>query len=137
MQRRLNGRDILYFGGLAVILITIILAMYMVDRQWQKLAGMEQLMHEQANDLREISGQVRNLEARIGTGTVVAANNVQESEAAVPAAFRRSFEATQLADYAPGDWLVQAFGVNLKSLTPFISSDTYSSRVQALSRRVC
>ena len=131
MQRRLNGRDILYFGGLAVILITIILAMYMVDRQWQKLAGMEQLMHEQANDLREISGQVRNLEARIGTGTVVAANNVQESEAAVPAAFRRSFEATQLADYAPGDWLVQAFGVNLKSLTPFISSDTYSSRVQS------
>ena len=131
MQRRLNGRDILYFGGLAVILITIILAMYMVDRQWQKLAGMEQLMHEQANDLREISGQVRNLEARIGTGAVVAANNVQESEAAVPAAFRRSFEATQLADYAPGDWLVQAFGVNLKSLTPFISSDTYSSRVQS------
>jgi peptide/nickel transport system substrate-binding protein len=130
MQRRLNGRDILYFGGLAAILITIILAMYMVDRQWQKLASMEQLMREQANDLREIGGQVRALEARIGRGVTLSTGHAQEDEMGIPSAFQRSFAATQRADYAKGDWLVQAFGVNLKSLTPFISSDAYSSRVQ-------
>ena len=131
MQRRLNGRDILYFGGLAVILITIVLAMYMVDRQWQKLAAMEQLMREQANDLREIGGQVRNLQARIDDGVSLASTPDADAPAgAVPPAFQRAHEATSQSDYAEGDWLVQAFGVNLKSLTPFISADAYASEVQ-------
>ena len=131
MQRRLNGRDILYFGGLAVILTTIILAMYMVDRQWQKLAAMEQLMREQANDLREITGQVRNLQSRVGKGlTLTAQPNSDTPAGAVPPAFQRAHEARQQPDYAEGDWLVQAFGVNLKSLTPFISADAYASQVQ-------
>ena len=80
MQRRLNGRDILYFGGLAVILITLILAMYMVDRQWQKLAAMEQLMREQANDLRELGGQMRRLDERIGQGVVPAESTPDVAE---------------------------------------------------------
>lgn len=131
MQRRLNGRDILYFGGLAVILITIILAMYMVDRQWQKLASMEQLMREQANDLREISGQVRNLQTRIRKGVSLTTKSDTALPAdTVPPAFQRAYDATRQIDYAEGDWLVQAFGVNLKSLTPFISADAYASEVQ-------
>lgn len=132
MQRRLNGRDILYFGGLGVILITLILAMYMIDRQWQKMAAMEQLMREQANDLREIGGQVRNLEARIGRGVTLSAGQTEAPDTdLVPPAFQRAYDATRQTDYAEGDWLVQAFGVNLKSLTPFISADAYSSDVQS------
>ncbi len=130
MQRRLNGRDILYFGGLGVILITLILAMYMIDRQWQKMAGMEQLMREQANDLREIGSQVRNLESRLGQGVTLSVAGSDASEPVVPPAFQRAYEASRQTDYAEGDWLVQAFGVNLKSLTPFISADAYSSDVQ-------
>ncbi|MEJ2692919.1 MAG: peptide-binding protein [Candidatus Thiodiazotropha sp.] len=131
MQRRLNGRDILYFGGLGVIMITLILAMYMIDRQWQKMDGMDQLMREQAGDLRAIGGQVRDLEARIGKGAVVAADTALEVESGVPAAFQRAYAATQEPDYSEGGWLVQAFGVNLKSLTPFISSDAYAAQVQS------
>jgi peptide/nickel transport system substrate-binding protein len=131
MQRRLNGRDILYFGGLCAILMTIVLAMYMIDRQWQKMAGMEQLMREQANDLREISLQVRKMDARIGKGVSLTSEDAEASNSSIPPAFQRAYEVTQRADYAQGDWLVQAFGVNLKSLTPFISSDAYSARVQA------
>ncbi|MCU7842808.1 MAG: peptide-binding protein [Candidatus Thiodiazotropha sp. (ex Monitilora ramsayi)] len=132
MQRRLNGRDILYFGGLFVVLITVILTMYMIDRQWEKMARMEQLMREQAGDLRDIGTQVRNLDARIGKGVTLSAEGVDASESGVPAAFQRSYEATLKPDYAEGDWLVRAFGVNLKSLTPFISTDAYSARVHAL-----
>ncbi len=130
MQRRLNGRDILYFGGLGVILVTLILAMYMIDRQWQKLARMEQLMLEQANDLRAIGGQVRDLDARIGQGATLSTHSVSPGDNAVPAAFQRAYQSTRQPDYASGDWLVQAFGVNLKSLTPFISADAYSADVQ-------
>lgn len=131
MQRRLNGRDILYFGGLGVILLTIVLAMYMIDRQWEKMARMEQLMREQANDLREIGVQVRNLDGRIQQGVNLSTTTDSSPDTGVPPAFKRAYDSTQQADYAAGDWLVQAFGVNLKSLTPFISADAYSSDVQS------
>lgn len=130
MQRRLNGRDILYFGGLGAILITLILAMYMIDRQWQKMAQMERLMREQAGDLREIGLQVRRLDGRIGKGATHSAEKGEQPESALSAVFQRAYEATQQSDYASGDWLVQAFGVNLKTLTPFISTDAYSAEVQ-------
>ncbi|MBV2090469.1 MAG: peptide-binding protein [Candidatus Thiodiazotropha sp. (ex Ctena orbiculata)] len=129
MQRRLNGRDILYFGGLAVVLITIILAMYMVDRQWQKMAQMEQLMREQAADIRNIGMQLRGLGRQVESG-VNLSSQAPTDEGPVPAAFERAYQATQKEDYAEGDWLVRAFGVNLKSLTPFISEDVYASTVQ-------
>lgn len=131
MQRRLSGRDILYFGGLGVIFLTILLAMYMIDRQWEKMARMEQLMREQANDLREIGMQVRNLDGRIGKGVTLDVGSGKASESKVPPAFLRAYDVTQRPDYAAGDWLVQAFGVNLKSLTPFISADAYASDVQS------
>ena len=132
MQRRLNGRDILYFGGLGLILITIILAMYMIDRQWEKMARMEQLMREQASDLREIAVQVRALDTRIDQGVNLAtATQTDPVEQQLPAAFQRAYQTSQQSDYAIGDWMVRAFGVNLKSLTPFISEDAYSSDVQS------
>ncbi len=130
MQQRLKGWDFLYFGGLGLLLILLLLAMYMVDRQWQKLAGMEQLMREQAKDLREIGGQVRSLEGRIGQGVRVSTVQTPTQFSKVPAAFERAYAATQKVDYAEGDWLVESFSVNLKSLTPFISEDAYSSQVQ-------
>lgn len=130
MQRRLNGRDLLYFGGLVVVLITLILAMYMVDRQWRKMAQIEQLMREQATDIREISVQVRTLGRRIEQGVSVAAGEASGDNEGIPAAFQRAYQASQKEDYAEGDWLVSSFGVNLKSLTPFISEDAYASTVQ-------
>ncbi|MET0068729.1 MAG: peptide-binding protein [Candidatus Thiodiazotropha sp.] len=130
MQRRLNGRDILYFGGLVLVLITIVLVMYMIDRQWQKMSRMEQLMREQAGDIREITNQVRGLERRIQQG-VSLSHNADAEQAELPAAFQRAHAVSRQADYSQGDWLVQAFGVNLKSLTPFISQDVYSSQVQS------
>ncbi|MEW8029891.1 MAG: peptide-binding protein [Candidatus Thiodiazotropha sp.] len=131
MQRRLNGRDILYFGGLALLLIAIVLVMYMIDRQWEKMSRMEQLMREQAGDIREITGQVRSLDQRIQQGVSLAQKTGSHQQDQMPAAFGRAYAVTRQPDYSQGDWLVQAFGVNLKSLTPFISQDVYSSQVQS------
>ena len=131
MQRRFTGRDILYFGGLTLLLLTLVLVMYMIDRQWQKMARMEQLLREQAGDLREIATQVRKLDGRLASGaTINTPGTSAPVEETVPAAFERAYQASQQADYAEGDWLVRAFGVNLKSLTPFISEDAYASTVQ-------
>ncbi|MEJ2610251.1 MAG: peptide-binding protein [Candidatus Thiodiazotropha sp.] len=130
MQRRLNSRDILYFGGLVLILITIVLAMYMVDRQWQKMAQIEQIMREQAGDIREIGVQVRNLDRHVDQGVSLSSQRPQSGERDVPAAFQRAKKASLQPDYAEGDWLVRAFSVNLKTLTPFVSEDAYASTIQ-------
>jgi len=124
MERRLTARDVLYFGGSLVIFITLVLTMYMVDRQWQKMAQIEQVMREQAED-------IKNLSNRLNNGVVVSGDAQQSASSnAVPPAFQRAYQATQQSDFAEGDWLVQSFAVNLKSLTPFISEDAYSSEVQ-------
>jgi peptide/nickel transport system substrate-binding protein len=124
MERRLTARDVLYFGGSLVIFLTLVLTMYMVDRQWQKMAQIEQVMREQAEDIKNLSNRLNN--------GVVVSGGAQQSEPsnAVPPAFQRAYQATQQSDFAEGDWLVQSFAVNLKSLTPFISEDAYSSDVQ-------
>jgi peptide/nickel transport system substrate-binding protein len=124
MERRLTARDVLYFGGSLVIFLTLVLTMYMVDRQWQKMAQIEQVMREQAED-------IKNLSNRLNNGVVVSGGAQQSDPSnAVPPAFQRAYQATQQSDFAEGDWLVQSFAVNLKSLTPFISEDAYSSDVQ-------
>ncbi len=60
-----------------------------------------------------------------------AASVDDDSKPAVSPAFQRAYDATQKEDYAQGDWSVAAFGNNLKTLTPLISSDAYSYSVQA------
>lgn len=132
MERRLTARDVLYFGGNLIIFITLILAMYMVDRQWQKMAQIEQVMREQAEDIKSLGNQVQELGNRVDAGVVLAqGGSGSVVQNGIPPAFQRAYQATQQADYAEGDWLVQAFGVNLKSLTPFISEDAYSAEVQS------
>ena len=54
----------------------------------------------------------------------------QDDPAAAPV-FERAVAATRLAGYAPGDWLVRAFGVGLSTITPLISQDVYASNVQS------
>jgi peptide/nickel transport system substrate-binding protein len=133
MEQRISARDLLYFGGLAILFIFLILVMYMIDRQWEKMSQMEQVMREQAADVQGLRTQIGDLSALLAQGVVVAGKAGQQgtTDNGVPQAFQRAWKATQQPDYAQGDWQVNAFGVNLKSLTPFISGDAYAAEVQS------
>ncbi|RMG57278.1 MAG: ABC transporter substrate-binding protein, partial [Gammaproteobacteria bacterium] len=130
MENRFTVKDLVYFAVLGLIILLILLAMYQVDRQWLRLTQMEQSLREQAEDLR-------GLRQMLATGAPVAAGreSVTPAEAEgsgqdIPPVFRRAWQATRQPDYAQGDWLVESFGVNLKSITPFISEDAYAAEVQ-------
>ncbi|HHM05921.1 MAG TPA: ABC transporter substrate-binding protein [Gammaproteobacteria bacterium] len=133
MERRFTFKDFFLFTYLTVLLAVIVLAMYQVDRQWLKMGEMAGTLHEQARDLRELRGLVQGLDQRLKNGAVAAAaGSGGGAEAdAVPGAFRRARQAISQSDYQPGDWLVQAFGLNLKTITPLISSDAYAAQVQS------
>jgi peptide/nickel transport system substrate-binding protein len=99
--------------------------MYQVDRQWLKLTEMQTALSEQAKDVRE-------LRVAISSGAIAAntpTNTPADGE--VAQAFQRAHAASRLPDYAQGDWSVDAFGTNLKTITPLVSSDAYASNVQS------
>lgn len=131
MDQRFTIKDFFLFSALALLFITLLSAMYMVDRQWEKMAAMQKIMDEQAKDLRNLKSSIRSLDQRLqGTAAPVSGTRAEKRQETIPPAFRRAWQATQKEDYSDGDWLVQSFGVNLKSITPFISEDAYSGQIQ-------
>nr|MBS0022247.1 peptide-binding protein [Gammaproteobacteria bacterium] len=132
MEHRFTVKDFFLFGFLSALLVLILLAMYMVDRQWQKMTQLERLLSEQAMDLGRMRSTLGALERRVSTGDPLRRDGGenQAGSHAVPAAFQRAYEASQRPDFQAGDWLVQAFGTSLKTLTPLVSSDIYASQVQ-------
>jgi len=130
MERQFTLKDLLLFATLGLLVVLLLLAMYMVDRQWLKLAEMEQSLAEQAQDMRALRSNLGELERRVRLGQVVGG---VEDEVALEQgdAFARAYAVSRYPDYAEGDWVVTAFGTGLETLTPLVSSDAYSSQVQA------
>lgn len=131
MERRATVKNITVLIGFVATLLLLLLSMYMIDRQWLKLSEMETRMREQAQDLRGVRQNLQRLEAEIERGVRVGAVDATPSERGTPPAFARAETAENASDYASGDWLVQAFGNGLKTLSPLISTDAYASTVQA------
>ncbi|MEW5757162.1 MAG: peptide-binding protein [Pseudomonadota bacterium] len=131
MERPFTAKDLLLYAFLSLLLLMILLAMYMVDRQWEKLSQMQRVMQEQADDVRSLRDTVRSLDQRLQGGALASAPSGAGAVAdPLPASFSRAQAAAQKADYAAGDWLVSAFAVGLKTITPLVSSDRYASDVQ-------
>lgn len=130
MERRFTFKDFFLFTFLTVLLAVVVLAMYMVDRQWSKLAQMQQTMEEQADDIRGLRGAITTLEKNLRSGAVALGATGGGDDGPVPAAFRRAHAASQMPGYQNGDWLVEAFSVGLKTITPLVSSDAYAADVQ-------
>jgi len=151
MERRFTLKDFLLFAAIGAVLVALLVAMYMIDRQWNMMARMQATMQEQAEDLRALRSDVKTLDRRVESGALATARAVAPQTAsaigpqsapagaagaapddlAAAPVFERTAAATHLADYATGDWLVRAFGVGLSTITPLISQDVYASNVQS------
>ncbi len=125
MGNRFGAKDVVLFGVLAAILVSIWLTMVQIDRQWVLIAANGEQLQDQARDIAEIR-------RRVAGGLVSSAAN--ESGASPDSStwrgFTRALQAQQQPDYAEGDWLIDYFPDNIQSLTPILSSDAYSAQVQ-------
>ena len=147
MEKRFTLKDFFLFTAVAAVLVALLVAMYMIDRQWLMMSRMRATMHEQAEDLRALRTHLKALDQRIENGALAAARAAAPpagSTAAPSAAssdiapdtpgtapvFARARAAARLPGYASGDWLVRAFGVGLSTITPLVSQDAYASDVQ-------
>lgn len=131
MENRFGVKDFFLFGVLAVLVVLVVMAMFQYDRQWKQLDFIKQELASQTQDLASLKQQMRNRPTGGGGGTTQAAAD----------ATMRGFDVTQqsrlrsvteLAGYAPGDWLVQATNSPPPRLTPLLDSDLFASRIGEL-----
>lgn len=123
MQNRQPRKDWLLYSLLSFSIVLLLLAMYQIDRQWLKLSDMQTSMSEQAKALRDLRGL-------IASGAIQSASGGNRQSGDIAPAFQRAATASNMADYAQGDWAVEAFGTNLKTITPLVSTDAYAANVQ-------
>ena len=117
--------------SLIVLGVLLLLVMVQVDRQWERMTQMQELMREQAQDLRALRIGLQRLETELAAGSFGARDLRETAVADFPQAFVRARKAAEHPDYAQGDWLVRAFATGLATLTPYVSSDAYASEVQS------
>lgn len=129
MEKRFTFKDFFLFAFLTLLFVTLLLSMYMVDRQWVEMAQIQSVMREQAEDIRSLRGLVNNLDQRIRSGQMIGGDAGATMDE-VPPAFRRAYAATRMPGFARGDWRVSSFGTGLKTITPLVSSDAYAAEVQ-------
>jgi len=119
-----------FWLALSFFVVMFLLLMVQIDRQWTKMNEMTRIMEEQAKDIRSTRGLLRNLEQTLRTAdfssnsktTGTTTTGVKETDA-----FERARRAVEQEDYAQGDWLMMAFGSNIRTLTPLVSADAYSA----------
>jgi len=132
MQNRFSTKDFVLYTFLTIIIFLILLAMYQVDRQWDKLTKLEQSFTSQAKDIGSLRSSLADLDKKIDQGVMVTSDSNKLSKIkneAVPEAFKRAYAATQKDDYATGDWKTNSFSSTLKTLTPLIANEADSSSV--------
>jgi len=62
MQKRLSSRDIILYILLSLILLMLVLVMYQVDRQWNKLREMQISVSEQVKDVQDVRTSISKLQ---------------------------------------------------------------------------
>ena len=72
MEKRFTLKDFFLFAAIASVLVALLVAMYMVDRQWIMMSRMRATMQEQAEDLRALRGDLKALDQRVQTATFAA-----------------------------------------------------------------
>ena len=132
MQKRFSTKDLVLYTFLSLIIFLLLLAMYQVDRQWDKLTKLEQSFASQSKDIGSLRTSLAGLDKKIDQGVMVAnttGNLSKNKNEAVPESFKRAYVASQKENYATGDWKTSSFTSTLKTLTPLVANEADSSSV--------
>jgi len=133
MQKRFSSKDFILYIFLTIIVLLLLLAMYQVDRQWDKLTKLEQSFASQSKDIGGLRTSLTGFGQKIEQGVMIAnvsgsPTNIEKSS--VPESFKRAYAATQKEDYAQGDWKTNSLTATLKTLTPLVANEADASSIQ-------
>ncbi len=126
MENRFGVRDLILTVLLLALIGSVWLSMKQADRHKVQLDQIQAIVSEQTKDLTRIQNQLAQGVVSVGaTATQPSATTVERDP------FEHVRAAQKQPGYAKGDYFVDVFSVVPDKLTPIISSDAYSSMVQA------
>ena len=152
MEHRFSFRDLVITTLLLALIISVWLAMKQYDRQWRKIQQIAQQQSQQiaaesrlnselgrVHDLVEqLTERINGLPKRTRTDTELRtdvtakghqpATSTQSSISSDPFSRLRKVKAN--SDYAPGDWVIDAFPANVARITPLVTGDAYGRAIQ-------
>ncbi len=140
MENRFGFKDFVTVVLLLAVLASIWIAMKQFDRQHETLMIVAQEVKQQASAQARLERMLATASAQgiamgNGAGRGSSAERLAEDGFMDPADLPDPFEELQEAeardDYAEGDWVIDAFSVNVAKITPFISKDFYGAVVQS------
>ena len=110
---------------MAIILVSVWLAMFQIDRQWAFIAQTQDKIDEQTRDIADLRRQLRQGVVATSNASPVGAGEVPDNWSG----FARAQNARNSSDFAEGDWLIQTFASQVPTLSPYLSGDAYATRV--------
>ncbi len=157
MDNRFGFRDFVMAGLCLLVVIVVLLAMKQYDRQYQRVVRIGDELRDQTAEqaqLRRDIGELRRLieqgvrvQSSQTSATASTSPGISSHTDATPAtsdsqiavamtgagndSFERLRAMRQHADFAEGDWCVDAFGANVAKVTPLVSVDAYGAAIQA------
>lgn len=131
MENRFGFKDFLILAFLGGVIVSIWLAMKQYDRQWEDLKQLKTQVGQLTGEQAAMRNEVIGLKDLIQRGVKVAGSAAEASGAAdeVPISSRRIAAARKTEGFAEGDWIIDAFGANLATITPYIYKDYYARRI--------
>lgn len=130
MDNRFGVKDFFLFSLMLVLIVLVVLAMKQYDRQYERVISLEKQSSQLTDDLARISRKLSEAPAPVAAAPT--AGPAMPAPATPPSEFFKDIKAARAQpDFADGDWLVQNLNIRLGKITPLVSSDTYSSTVQA------
>ena len=136
MDNRFGFKDLILCVLLIAIVISIWLAMKQFDRQYELIKSLSANLDQQTSAQARMERTLGQLQSRLDSGVAVpigpatgSGSNGDDMGKNDP--FARIRAAREAADYAEGDWVVDAFPAQVARVTPLISTDFYGSRIQA------
>lgn len=125
MENRFGFKDLVFSVLLIAILVSIWVAMKQFDLQKQRLDTIEREVQLITRD----QAQVRQM---LEQGLTVRQADGPATRPAIDAEdpFARLKSPRTAPDFAEGDWIIDAFGTNVASITPLVTSDAYGRAIQ-------
>jgi len=72
IERKFNVKDWILLTAVVLVGCLVLLSMYMIDRQWRSMAGMQSTIASQADDLRALRTSVQSVQGQLDNGIAVA-----------------------------------------------------------------
>ncbi len=130
MENRFSIKDMVVIALLVALLLSVWLAMNEFDRQWRDVQQIKNEIRNLTTEQAQTRNEVGALRTVIDQGVRVSGSAPSTTTDAENDPFTALRAARAQKDFAQGDWLIDAFGTKVGSITALVYKDLYGRRIQ-------